>query len=368
VSLRQAAALSRAIITGMDAAARQGIPLRPDYGAVRRAAVTSFSRACIARARTLGDSGIDARDYITKTWGGDRIAHLILRSPSTPTSIADAAALVTVSLALLELLTPMSGAADLFSRALQLRFDRSAQISVPTVALPSAVFVGETQAIPIRIAKMGPGPTLYPNKIGSAVVLTREMAEHSNAEPLFKQVLAEGVGSSLDSLVFDDNPADPDLRPAGLLNGVPSLTGSTAPNLIDAMVSDLQALASAVAPLSGNGGIIFVVAVAQSIRIETLPRFSYPVLKSSALAPGTIIAVVPTAVAVVLEAAPRIDVRTTGLAHMSDTPTDIVDAAENLAAPVESLWQIDSRAITLRWPISWALRGAGLAWMSGVSW
>jgi hypothetical protein len=321
----------------------------------RSAALNSFCRACVASAVTIGRD-ISASEYIAKTWPVDRTCKLILRSPSGPTSVADATALATVSLALLDLLVPESAAADLFSRALQLSFDRSAQISVPTVALPSANFVGEGQPISIRIAATGPGQTLYPNKIGSAVVLSREMAEHTNAEPLFKRVLAESVGGSLDSLVFDNNPAVPDLRPAGLLDGILPLGGSTAPDLNEAMINDLQALASVVAPLSGNGGIVFVVAVAQSIRIETLPRFSYPVLKSSVLAPGTIVAVVPAAVVVALEAAPRIDVRTTGLAHLSDTQADVVDGAGNLAAPVESLWQIDSRAITLRWPISWALR------------
>jgi hypothetical protein len=56
----------------MNAPIRQGIPLRPDPAALRRAAVRSFSRACVAAAR--GRYAGDAADVLRTRWPHDRAA------------------------------------------------------------------------------------------------------------------------------------------------------------------------------------------------------------------------------------------------------------------------------------------------------
>ncbi len=354
----------------MNAPSRQGVPLRPDPAARHRAAVTSFSRACVASAMTLGRD-LTASEYTAQNWPDDRTSRLILRSPTIPHSTTDAAALTAVSTAILQLLVPQSAAADLFGRGIALQFGRAAHITVPRVSLPTGGFVGESQPIPIRVATTAPGPTLCPNKFANAVTLSREMWEHSAAEHVFVAALRESTGPTLDRLAFDGNPGQFDLRPPGLLHNIAPLV-PTAGGGDTAMRADLRTLASAVSPLSGNGGIVFICSEGLNVAIGHIPRFDYPVLRSSTLSPDTIIAVAVNAVVSSIAGAPQIvDVSDQALLHEDDAPSDIstTGSPSVIAAPTRSLWQSDSVAIRLRWPISWGLRSSsGLAWMTGTTW
>src|SRR4051794_37157680 len=67
------------------------ISLRPDPSARREAAVTSIARACLTKARGAHDR------FVKSDWPEDRTAELLTRAPTSPTTIADTAAMqVTV--------------------------------------------------------------------------------------------------------------------------------------------------------------------------------------------------------------------------------------------------------------------------------
>jgi hypothetical protein len=338
-------------------APRTGIPLRPDRAALQTTALTSLARACIASAVTRGRNTSASR-YVARTWPDDPTSQLILRSPTTPHSTSDAAALTAITTVILQVLSPQSAAADLFGRGIALQFDGAAQITTPRVSLPGGGFVGDGQPIPIRVATTAPGPTLCPHKFASAITLSRELWEHSAAEKVFIAALRESTGPTLDSLAFDADPGQFDLRPPGLLYNIPALVPAAGGGDV-AMMADLRALVSAVSPLSGNGGIAFICSEGLNVAIGRLPRFDYPILRSSTLAPDTIIAVAANAVVSSISGAPQIvDVTDNALLHEDDAPS-----------AVRSLWQTDSVAIRLRWPISWGLRSpGGLAWMQNVTW
>jgi hypothetical protein len=89
-------------------------------------AVDSLVRAVIASALGAIEPGLVASSYARRTWPDDRGIELVLREASPPASTTSTGALQSIALALLGALVPLSAAADLFSRALSLSFDRAA--------------------------------------------------------------------------------------------------------------------------------------------------------------------------------------------------------------------------------------------------
>jgi hypothetical protein len=335
------------------------IPLRPDRDAVRDAAVLSLTRAAVA----IGAKAI-SRNPGNDALGDDRTAQLIFRAAVSPTSTASAgAALVAVTQAFLAELTPVSAGAVLFARGLQLAFDRNAAIVCPTLEPALVGLVGEGQPIPVR-QFAAEAPVLYPYKLAGIAALTSEVLQAANAEALTRAALVESVGPSLDLVLFDDAPVIPQVRPAGLLNGVAPLPSS------GDMLDDLVTLATAVGAIAGDD-IVFVADPdsAASIRILSPKEFPYDLLASSALAPGSVIAIAPRAVASAA-GAPEIDASRQGVVHFEDTlPAPIVDGEGVPARPTASLFQADLVGLRLRLTLGWVLRSrAAIAWMHGVEW
>jgi len=158
--------------------------------------------------------------------------------------------------------------------------------------------------------------------------------------------------------LLSNAPASAD-HPAGILNGITPLPATG--DLIDNLVS----VTSAVAQVSGNGGIALVAAPAQAAAINLrLPRApAYPVLASTSLPSGSIIAVALPALVSAVEV-PRIEASTDALVHEEKNAPAVNIGGGVMASPLRSFFQSDTVGLKLRWPISWALRDArGVAWM-----
>jgi hypothetical protein len=70
-----------------------------------------------------------------------------------------------------------------------------------------------------------------------------------------------------------------------------------------------------------------------------------------------------------LEGTPTIDAGREATLHYDTVPAQIVTAGGVVAAPTRSVFQTDTVALRLRWPISWALRDQrGVAFMQNVNW
>lgn len=344
----------------------QPIPLRPDINASRAAAVTSIVRAAIA----TGMRHLDA-NYAgpAKAWPNDRDVELVLRAPSSPATTVNAAALAHVAYAFLATLIPVSASAALISRSLQLTFDGAASISVPSLALPLADFAGQGKPIP-AVQGTSAAILLEPHKLSVITALTGEMIRNSNSEAVVRQVLLDNVGPSLDAAMFSAAAAVADVRPPGLLNGIAPLTpAASGPGKFESMVDDIATLATAVAPVAGNGGIVIIAAAPQSVAlVMRSTRDSYPILTAANLTAGTVIAVAARAL-VTAFAAPQIDASRDAAVHMASPASEIVDIGGVMAYPVKSMVQVDGVALRLRMPAAWALRTpTALAWMSGVRW
>jgi hypothetical protein len=342
----------------------------PEVRAVQREHVDSLVHATIGTGLAKLDRNIRANEYVRRIWN-DRNADLIIKAASSPATIANTPALTEISVAYLETLVPVSAGADLLQRGIGLNFAGKAQINLPVIQVPTADFVGEGAPIPVVTEPTTAGPTLIPHKLAVIVTLTAEMMLNPNAETLIRQALIEATGPAIDKVLFSAAASASD-RPAGLLNSIAALTAAAAgPSKGELLVNDLQALATALGPVSGNGNIILIASPdAAAALIMRLPQaVEWPVLTSAALPARTCIAVAANAVVSAVEGAPVIDASNVPALVRDTAPTSIDDAETTPMQYVGSIYQTDQVALRLRWPISWALRtSAGLAWMSSVNW
>jgi hypothetical protein len=103
----------------------------------------ALTRATVALARNALNPSVLPNDYARQTWPGDRDVPLVLRAAVSPATTFDVSELTYVAIAFLDALKPQSAGADLLSRGLSLQLNNAASITVPTIALPQADFVGE---------------------------------------------------------------------------------------------------------------------------------------------------------------------------------------------------------------------------------
>jgi len=342
-------------------------PLPEDVGITRAPRLTPLVRAtiCIARAAMQRSSlpGQVAREL----YAGDRDVELVLRAAVGTATLTNTSALTQIAKAFLDTLVPVSAGADLLGRGIRLSFDGAASIALPNLTIPTADFVGEGVPIPVVQATTSAGASITPHKIAVITSLTGEMIRSGNAEQLVRQVLIDSTGPALDKVLLSATAAASD-RPAGILNGIAGLTpAASGPAKGELLVTDIQALAAAVAPVAGNGNIVLVASpdAAVALRLRLPQTVEWPILTSASLAARTVIAVAANALVGVVETTPQIDA-SQDAAFQSDT-APVADGS--LGSPYYSMFQKDSVSLRLRWPISWALRtSSALAWMTGVNW
>lgn len=338
-----------------------------------RIAAEAFVRSvvCIGRAALQGRTASPA-DVAKRDFAADRNLPLVLRAASSPATIANAGGLAQLAKAFLELLVPVSAGADLLARGIGVSFDHAASITVPGISLPSGAFVGEGSPIPVQQATTSAGVTLTPFKLGTICVLTGELIRSSSAEALVRQALVESVGPRLDAILLSNAAGTVD-HPPGLRNGIAALTPApiTGPDAkAGALVDDLAALATAVAPVAGNSDIVYVAAPAQAVAMRMrVPTPVEPVFVSASLAAGTVIAIAVNALVSAIDGPPQIDAKQDVELVMADPAAPVVDIGGVWGQPVMSTFQIDSVALRLLWPLTWGLRDArGLAWLQSVNW
>jgi hypothetical protein len=267
------------------------IPLRPDPAALNATALTSLSRAAVASGLAALDTTTRAEDILRRRdWGDDRAARVLTtRAASSPTTMADAVGLTQVGYAFFAALAPLSAGAAVLQRALNVSFDRSASISLPTLAPGIAGFVPEGGPIPTK-SFPSTAATITPHKMAALVELSNELLSASNAEVLVQAALTESAAAGLDAVLLDAQPGSA-TRPAGLRYNVAALTPAAAGVKDQIMVDDAVALGGAVSGFAGE--IVFVCANKQAIalNLRSFRTFSYSVFPSAALADGTVIAI-----------------------------------------------------------------------------
>jgi hypothetical protein len=226
---------------------------------------------------------------------------------------------------------------------------------------------------PVRQLSFTANAVLEPRKLRCIVALTREMIESSNAEAIVRQALSESAALALDAAMFSDT-ATSAAQPAGLLNDVTPLAG-TAGGGANAIARDLVQLGAALAGAGGGRGMVLITSAPNAVALKIFAGAGFassPVLVSSAIADGVVIAIEAGSFVSGFGAEPEFRVSKASVLHFEDTaPANIttpgVPAA--VAAPSRSLWQIDSIALAMTLRAAWGMRAAGhVSWIADAAW
>jgi hypothetical protein len=334
----------------------------------------SIGRAAAAHGRSRIDKSLSPVEHLLREWPWDSDAQLVLRAATAPIDTSNAAALMQIKLAILPMLVPFSAGAQLFDCALSLTLgaDTGAFIIPGMTYTTGAGWVADGMPKPV-IQGLTSGARIDPRKIAGITVVSSELYAQESIDVVLQTLLAESAGQALDAVLFS-NQAGNAAHPPGLLAGIAPLTpstGGTGTNKTDAFLDDIVVLASAVAPVSGSGKVAIIGNLAQILSAAyRVFRESDKViaLPSSALPPGTVIAVACNAVVGAM-GVPEFETSTQATLHMSDAPTAIAGSGTTLASPVSSLFQTASIGTKMHLPASWALRDPrGAAWMQNVTW
>jgi hypothetical protein len=199
---------------------------------------------------------------------------------------------------------------------------------------------------------------MTPSKLAVIVVLTCEMIEAGDAETIMSQVLQENVGASLDLAFLQQHAAVAGISPAGILNGAISVGAAGrlgSPG--DTATEDLANLAQALGAVSGNSKPVLICAPAQASVIASTIIDPPPVYVSNGLAAGTVVAVVPAAIASA-DGTPDVIASVETHLHMSTPAAELVGTPGTVAAPASSIFQSGRLALRFTMDLSWTKRGA----------
>lgn len=308
-----------------------------------------------------------------RQWIADKGAEWLCRAPTDITDTVSAPDLIrTVVPDFIATLAPASAAVRILQAGLQLTFGRAGKIAVPTIhGDPSyARFVKEGSPIPVVQGFVEPPVELTPKGLASIVVLTGEMIKSSNIEVLIKDALTRSTALAMDQVMLDDQPGD-DVRPPGLRYGLTPLAASPAPLADDAMALDLAALQDAIADMPAPP--LFIMSPARALTAQLRSHGLVNAVASPALnGTSDVIAVAPGIVASVLGGeAPKFFASREAAVQMDDQPLD----DGTLGPATASMWQTDSVALRLQWPVTWGVRSAtmpapavGVAWLTATNW
>jgi hypothetical protein len=327
----------------------------------------SFVRLLTARA-IASMQRVPAADVAARLWPSDK---LVQRAASAPamTSVAGWAAELAHK-RIVDTLAAMgaaAAAADVMKQSLVLDWDGAGIISAPgfVASAANSGFVAEGNPIPVRQLNAS-AVQLTPTKLATIAVLTREMIESSNAEQLISDALIFSSGLALDAVFFGSAAATA-AQPAGIRNGIAALTPSANTDAFGAFFEDMATLLNAVGQVGGKGPFFIVSSIGRlasasgrygSLKAEGTDATIIPV---SSLAVGNdVVVIAPKALVAALSADPEVETVNSATLVMDTTPV-----APDTTLATKGMFQTDSVAVKVRWPITWALRNpAAVAWLT----
>jgi HK97 family phage prohead protease len=246
-------------------------------------------------------------------------------------------------------------------------------------------FVAEAAPIPVR--RLGTTSiTLYPHKVGAISVYSREIAAYSNPaiEGLIRDSIVNDTTINVDGVLLD-NAAVSTTRPAGLTNGVSTLT-ATAGGGYAAFLGDINKLTAPFYAANAGRKLALLTNPQQRQQLLYAPgpagapfgwstQFTdmFTVIASTTIAAGAVY-MIDTVDFVSVSGAPEFEVSEVATLHMEDTtPLNIATGAQGsgvLATPTQSMFQTGQIAIRMIANVSWAMRRTGMVQFigSGVNW
>jgi Phage capsid family len=290
-------------------------------------------------------------------------------APATTFTTGWAAELVhTIVADTLDAMGAASAAAEVMRQSLTLDWNGAGVISAPgfVASASAATFVKEGDPIPVRQLSEAPAQ-LLPYKLATISALTREMVDGSNAEALISDALVRSMGLGLDSVFFGNAAAVTNTQPAGIRNGISTSAASASTDPFGGFFEDVSTLINAVSAVGGNGPFILVTSAGRLVsgqgRFPGKDEGSAPLIipiASSQLGSDIMIAIAPQGLVAALSAEPEIEAGNAATIVMDTAPV-----TPDTTQPTKSMWQTNSIALKVRWPVTWALRDSrAVAWLT----
>jgi hypothetical protein len=355
-------------------------PLVPEDAGIRKARPAVYLyRAGACHVRSFIEKSTPEA-VARQLFKGDPVTDMVLRATSSAATVgnpgwAGALARTTIDDSIAAI-TSVSAAAGLIARGTKLDFADYASIKIPghlVDASDAGSWLGEGQPIRVRQQRFNPGVTLAPRKLMVITSYTREMAVSSNLEAISRSLITEASALALDKAMFSTT-ADDGVTPGGILHNATALTG-TAGGGLAALAGDIKALLGALVGLGAGRDVVFIANPQQAatLKLVASPLFTYPVLQSSALALGTLVAVEAASFCSAFSDTPEFNTDVhMAIVHMEDTsPQDPVMSGQ----PVRSLFQTDSIGLRMILRAAWGMRAAptdaakaAVAFVTGATW
>jgi hypothetical protein len=303
-------------------------------------------------------------DVVQRLWPDDMVLRAV-SAPAMTTVTGWAKELVRqITAQALDALGPASAGAQVLRDSLVLAWDGAGAISAPGIVAGAgnASFVAEGAPIPVR-QLASTAAIMSPYKLATIAVLTREMMEGGNAEQIIGDALVRACGLALDAALFGSGAATA-AQPAGLRNGIAALTASSSTDMWEASVEDISALINAISAVGGAGPYSLIMNPGRAAvfigRVYHEADAPYDVYASTAVG-NDVIAVANAALVAALSPEPDVEAATAGSLVLDTAPP----ADPGSTGPHRSLFQTESVAIKVRWPVTWSLRNAaGVAWLT----
>jgi hypothetical protein len=344
-------------------------PLVPED--LRRPRGIHVERAIIAAAKAAVDATkTGPENTAKKLWPNDPVTPLLLRAATSPTSTTSASALaINTALDFVSALAPLSAAARLIDAGMRVSLAGRNSVSFPRrvggKAASNVAWIAQGSPIPVKQFALD-ASTLGPTcKLALLVGLTRELVEYTSGQDTVSTLMREDFAASLDATMFSATTGAN--QPNGLLVGVTPLTAE--PTLPDAMLLDFEKLAGAVLNAGGTS-VVYIASPRQAASAGLRLLTDATIWPCPALAPGTVIAVEPSAFVSAFGPEPRIGASVETAVHFeAATPLAIGAAGNVVAAPTRSAFQEDLVIVRAVLDAAWTMRAPGMvAFITGAIW
>jgi len=347
---------------------QQDVPFRRDTKSLQLPPGNLFLQLMTAKALAKIHK-ITLLDVAAFMWPNDRAIHeFVTKASSAPamTTVAGWAQELAQRYVvdMINALGAASAAIDVLRQSLVLIWDGHGILAAPSfvAAAGNGSFVQEGNPIPVRQLASA-AVLVQPYKVASIAVLSREMVESSNAEALIGDTLVKSAALAIDAVFFGSAAATA-AAPAGIRNGIASSTASVNTDPFAAVFEDVATLINAVSAVGGKGPYVLAAGAGRAasfgMRVGSSQALLIPV--ASTAVGNDLVGIAPQGIVAAFSADPDVETADTGTLVMDNAAPG---TPGQTGASERGLFQTDSIALKIRWPVSWMVRDSrAVAWMS----
>ena len=347
---------------------QQDVPFRRDTKSLQLPPGNLFLQLMTAKALAKIHK-ITLLDVAAFMWPNDRAIHEFMTkatsAPAMTTTAGWAAELAQRYVAdIMDALGAASAAIDVMRESLALTWDGRGILAAPSfvASANNGSFVQEGNPIPVRQLASAPAQ-LTPFKLATIAVLSREMVESSNAEALIGDTLVKSAALAIDAVFFGSAAATA-AAPAGIRNGIASSTASVNTDPFAAVFEDVATLINAVSAVGGKGPYVLAAGAGRAasfgMRVGSSQALLIPV--ASTAVGNDLVGIAPQGIVAAFSADPDVETADTGTLVMDNAAPG---TPGQTGASERGLFQTDSIALKIRWPVSWMIRDSrAVAWLT----